>query len=249
MQRSIFYLISALVILLCCGLSHWQWQRASEKKAILKAYQQQPFVSQALWFAEKASFYRKTHPYVSLLGHYLNKKTIFLDNQMVHHKPGYDVLTAFETKDQHVVWINRGWIRASHNRKYLPVVSDVNGTVTLNAMAVPLKKNRFRIGSVQDPSYPKRFQILDPETLDRYAQNSSAHTNNDAQRDTLQLKRKEVRKPSNVDSVMILQSGQPGALFYHYRLVVLPPERHIGYAIQWFLLATVWAFFTFYAKF
>lgn len=223
-RRILFNLFAVFVILLCARLSLWQQHRAKEKQQLLdlRGKNAAHLFSEANidYATPQKNYYKK----VQLSGHFLVEKAVYVDNQMFKQRVGYDVLMPFQTKQNHIFWINRGWIPAALTRDSLPKIPEVEGEHTIQAMILVPNKAPFRLGDVQDKYLPNRFQVLDLKVLNDFFMSSL------------------------VNSVMILQKNNPGSLTYHYQAVVVPPARHQGYAVQWLGIALVWLIFTIYAN-
>lgn len=223
-RRIIFNIISLLIVMSCIRLGIWQLSRAEEKSALVA---ERKLVEGRIYDEHQINFKHDTanqFKTVRLTGRFLNDKVVFIDNQIYQHQAGYDVMMPFETVGHHVVWVNRGWLPGALERDMLPRTPIVKGEQTIQALVIVPKKKAFRIGDVQDPQFPNRFQVADLPVLNQYFESSLPN------------------------SVMILHENNPGSLTYHYVSVVVPPERHTGYAVQWFGLAIIWLIFSVYAN-
>jgi len=218
-------LVNLLVVGLLLGLCFWQLSRATEKSQTLARiadWQQQGAVG-----SEQLS---RVDPNIidgvqlDFNARWLSPHIWLWDNQIVNGRFGYDVIIAVEeimngnnitnshpSESPAVVLVNLGWLAAPLARDQLPVV---NVPAELRVQGI----YRTRItglllgANVEDKgSWPMRVQQLDTLAFANYLQ-----------------------RPLH-SGVIYQQKSSP--FLVHYRPVILPPERHRAYALQWGLLA------------
>ena len=201
-------------------LSLWQWQRAEEKLQHLLQidnWQQQG----APAFSEFSRFTLAELDGAPLTGtgHWLAPAIWLVDNQIWQGKAGYDVLipvqvsvnnSAIPSTSDEVLLVNLGWVAAPESRQQLPVV-DIPDRIELQGV-LRTKLGAFRLGqNLEDNgTWPMRVQTIDVSSL--------AST---------------IAQP--LFNGVFYQQQSP--FLYHYQAVVLPPEKHRAYALQWLLLA------------
>jgi len=209
-------LINLLVLALLLGLSFWQWQRATEKTqtlARIAEWQQQGAVDIARLLAINAT--GRDAVQMDFTGRWLAPMAWLVDNKMVNGRIGYDVVIAVEdvsaSDGSSVLLVNLGWVAASLQRDFLP-------TVQIPAELRVQGIFRTRITGVllgtnieNKGVWPMRIQQVDLKSL-------SAHIN----------------RPL-ISGLTYQEKNSP--FLIHYQPVILPPERHKAYALQWFLLA------------
>jgi surfeit locus 1 family protein len=209
-------LINLLVLVLLLGLSFWQWQRATEKTqtlARIAKWQQQGAVDIARLLAINAT--GRDAVQMDFTGRWLAPMVWLVDNKMVNGRIGYDVVIAVEdvsaSDSSSALLVNLGWVAAPLQRDFLPTV---NIPAELRVQGI----FRTRITGVllgtnieNKGVWPMRIQQVDLESL-------SAHLN----------------RPL-MSGLTYQEKNSP--FLIHYRPVILPPERHKAYALQWFLLA------------
>jgi cytochrome oxidase assembly protein ShyY1 len=138
-----------------------------------------------------------------------------VDNKMVNGRIGYDVLIAVEdvsaSEESSALLVNLGWVAAPLQRDLLPAV---NIPAELRVQGI----FRTRImgvllgTNIENKSvWPMRIQQVDLESLSLYLNRSL------------------------ISGLTYQEKNSP--FLIHYRPVILPPERHKAYALQWFLLA------------
>lgn len=205
-------LITVTAFLLLSKLAWWQWQRAAEKTQQLQqisAWQQQDGVLlQQLSATDLARF-----DGAPLQGEavWLAPYLWLVDNQVLNGVVGYDVLIPVQThNDGPVLLVNLGWTAGSADRASLPEIS-VPATFALNGVLRSAPRP-FVLGLnvEQSQKYPQRVQAIVPADL------------------------AEASGLAMLDAVFYQQQSQ---FQPHYRPVILPPEKHRAYAVQWALLA------------
>ena len=205
-------LITVAAFLLLSKLAWWQWQRAEEKTHQLQqiaTWQQQDGVPlQQLSVADLAQF-----DGAPLQGEafWVSPYIWLVDNQILNGVVGYDVLIPVQAKGNNLVLlVNLGWTAGMPERSVLPKIN-VPASFELNGVLRDAPRP-FVLGQNVEPSqnYPQRVQAIVPADL--------------AGASGLPL----------VDAVFYQQRSefQP-----HYLPVIMPPEKHRAYAVQWALLA------------
>ncbi|MGV8837779.1 SURF1 family protein [Cellvibrio sp.] len=209
-------LINLLVLALLLGLSFWQWQRAAEKTQTLARianWQQQGAVDIARLTTINTTV--RDGVQMDFIGRWLAPMVWLVDNKMVNGRIGYDVLIAVEddsaSVDSVALLVNLGWVAAPTQRDFLPAV-DIPPELRVQGIF------RTRITGVllgtnieNKGVWPMRIQQVNIESL------------------SLQLNR------TLVQGLTYQEKNSP--FLIHYQPVILPPERHKAYALQWFLLA------------
>jgi surfeit locus 1 family protein len=206
--------LALLAILFLVYLGVWQLKRAHEKNKMLHhntVMQQQP----ALHWSPILANPQQYQP-VSITGHYL-KKTLFLDNQHYQHQFGYDVLTPMQLPSGGVVLVDRGWIRADNNRLKLPEVTTLDTPQLVEGQAYYPSNNPFVLGQVFEKK-SENLAIL--ENID------------------FNLVRQFLQKPV-YPFIIRLNKKQAGGFVREWPIVSMTPQRHYGYALQWFAMAFI----------
>ena len=193
-------------------LSFWQWQRASAKEmqlAQLASWQQQG----APAWAELVKLPAEEIDGAPLRGRatWLAPIIWLVDNQIMQGKAGYDVLIPVQlAAGTPLLLVNLGWVPAPATREQLPEIT-IPEEIELNGL-LRTKPGSFRLGDnlEQRGQWPMRIQTIETLSL----QSSITHPLFDA---------------------VFYQQQTP--FIHHYQPVVLSPEKHRGYALQWLLLA------------
>ncbi|WP_233079580.1 SURF1 family protein [Rheinheimera soli] len=202
--------LAAFVLLI--KLSYWQWQRAEYKQAQLdqlhSAQQQGP----VRWTDVPAI------PVEQLDGLELQGKAVWLkpavwllDNQLIQGKPGYDVVIPVLVSNQGpALLVNLGWIEAPMSRDQLPELDIPAEFEMAGLLRTELKGFRLGLNLEETGLWPQRMQQVEPAELSRVL-------------------------GQELYPALLYQYQSP--YLYHYKAVVMPPEKHRAYALQWLLLA------------
>jgi len=201
-------------------LSLWQWQRGEEKQQHLDQidrWQQQG----APVFNDLPNYAEADLDGAPLTGtaHRLTPAIWLVDNQIWQGKAGYDVVipvrvvteqSSIAAPSVQVLLVNLGWVAAPKSREQLPVVN-IPAQFKLQGV-LRTKLGAFRLGDNLENTgtWPMRVQTIDIPSL--------AST---------------LEQP--LFNGVFYQQKSP--FLYHYQAVVLPPEKHRAYAVQWLLLA------------
>lgn len=203
-----------LPVLLALGF--WQLDRAHQKEALLEVFKAQtalPYLPVGkLDLSEPTSLYRK----VIATGRYDLDHQILLDNQVLDGRPGYHVYTPLRlTGDGEVVLVNRGWVPLGASRQQLPDIGLASAAVSLKGMVAQPANPGLRLpASATDASWPKVVQYLDYREL--------------AGQLGYRL----------LPAVILLAPDQANGYRREWQahFAGFGPERHRGYAFQWFAL-------------
>jgi len=209
-------IIATLALLISLGF--WQLDRADEKRAIedqiASANSGDVEIVASTEFLKEKEYY-----HVRLQGSYIDDKQFIYDNQIVDQISGYYVLTPFALKgDSEAILINRGFIPWNGRRDKL---ADIDVGAKLTEIKVQISKPVRRM-ELEESKITGEFPVL-IQTLDLDEMSNTASL--------------------DLASVIGLLSPESESGFVRqWEPYTGSIERHIGYAIQWFLMALVLAF-------
>ena len=84
---------------------------------------------------------------VEVRGVYVSKHTVYIDNRIFQHQPGYHVVTPLRIADsQRHVLVNRGWMPANRDRS-LPVVDTPVGEQRVQGVAVAYSERYLELST------------------------------------------------------------------------------------------------------
>ena len=209
-------IVATLALLISLGF--WQLDRANEKREIenqiARANSGDVELINSVEFLKEKEYY-----HVRLQGAYIDDKQFIYDNQIVDQISGYYVLTPFILKgDSEAILINRGFIPWNGRRDKL---ADIDVGAKLTEVKVQISKPVRRM-ELEESKTTGEFPVL-IQTLDLDEMSNTASL--------------------DLASVIGLLSPESDSGFVRqWEPYTGSIERHVGYAIQWFLMALVLAF-------
>ena len=210
-----FLIIATIAFLVSLGL--WQLDRADQKRTIEAAIVNAKTGPVEL-IANGRELLDKEYYDVLLQGNYLSDKQFIYDNQIVDQVSGYYVLTPFILTDQlGVILVNRGFIPWNGQRERLAdiAVDSVSREIKVQVSS-PIKRMELKATDVSR-QFPVLIQAIDFDVLE------------------------EVSKLKFVKVVGLLDPSSSDGYVRKWEPYTGSIEKHIGYAIQWFLMALVLA--------
>jgi surfeit locus 1 family protein len=204
-----------LALPLLLGLGFWQLDRARQKAELQAAFAEQTQRRPAA-LAEVdpgAGRYRR----VIATGWYDGNHQLLLDNQVRDGQPGYHVLTPLRLVQGSAILVNRGWLPLGESRRALPEVSVTTEPLTVTGWLAQPTQPGLRLGDAagSDPRWPRVVPYVD---YDRLA---------------------ILLGYPLWPAVILLEPDAPAGYWRDWqpRFGGYGPERHQGYAVQWFALA------------
>lgn len=211
-------LFTVLLLPLLISLGFWQLQRADEKELLAAAFEhkqlQPPAPLSGLGNENPEAL---AYLSVKLSGHYRDDESFLLDNRMQQGKYGNEVLTLFELDNGELALVNRGWVAADPSRQQLPQVPSVPGLVEIRGHIYVAPGEPYLLAEQQlGHDWPVRVQAVE---IDKMAVVATGD--------------EEGLFPYPVR----LEAGQAGALSVDWQVINVSPDKHRGYAVQWFSMA------------
>ncbi|MBV0933927.1 SURF1 family protein [Marinobacterium weihaiense] len=200
-----------LAVPLLLALGSWQWQRAEHKQVWLQQLAQAPATTPDGALERLA---RYDWVPVGFEIELLPLKVFLLDNRTWQGRVGYEVIVPVRV-DEGPLWLaSLGWVAAPPRREQLPVVELSPVRLMVEAvLSRPLASVTLSAAQME-PGWPRRIQSMDME---------------------------QIRAALNIPVeplVLHLQTAVSDAIVPREQVYTgIPPERHIGYAVQWFALA------------
>ena len=207
-------------MLLLLWLGYWQLDRAAQKSELFAAFASGDTEVMRLDNAlEKA---QSRYQRVEITGRFVEDKQYLIDNIVSKGQVGLHVLTPFRTDTGELILVNRGWISLA--AKHGPL-TDLENLLDYSSFTLSLTgrlDKMLRPGllletEIPDSVYPKTVQFPTFEQL------------------SVDLKEPIVNwqllldaEPANIDVKAYVREWSPHEI---------GPERHLGYALQWFALA------------
>jgi surfeit locus 1 family protein len=205
-----------LPILLSLGV--WQLNRAEEKRVLISLKEQQQstetlVLSATLLDTAEALLYKP----IQAIGHYDTNHQYLLDNQVSNGRAGYFVLTPFLLKNENkAVLVNRGWLPLGKSRADLPDVSVATKEITITGRINRFPSVGLKLAGAELPtdSWPALVQVVDTQVLTKQLGYPLWSFQIELDKEAANGFKREWQEPTS-----------------------MTPEKHIAYAVQWFLLA------------
>ncbi|MEO0574060.1 MAG: SURF1 family protein [Pseudomonadota bacterium] len=208
------WLIYLLLMPLMLWLGNWQLDKWHFQNAKLADFDNAPTLP-ANELPEGPSTQLNRFERYRLSGHYVPGRTMLIDNIVRNGRNGFFVITPFVTNDGSWSLVNRGWILQNARREPQAqlTIDDKPRMLVGRAGALP-------VGGLKLGEQPERVEswpaILQYPTSD----------------DVSRLLNQTLASP-----VLLLDPDQPDGFERQWTAGGLPPERHLGYAVQWFAMA------------
>ena len=217
MWRIITPLIAGLALLaLLLSLGFWQLDRAEEKRELAARYASGESADEAALIRTPAAL-EAAGDYEAVMAHgrFVSGRQVLLDAQTHAGRAGYRVWTPFELDGGGWIIVDRGWVPASGDRRELPDVTVDERQRTVRGQRAPLPRPGLRVGEPDtgDGTWPRRLVWPDAAAL------------------------AAVWGRPVPDALLLLGPEQADGFVREWNPVGMPPERHVGYAVQWFALA------------
>jgi len=207
-------LLSLVLFCIFINLGTWQLRRSDEKQLLLKSYNHRahhsPLKPDNLLEQSDLRFYR-----AKLVGTFDNEHTILLDNKTHHGKIGYEVYTPFRATGFGMpILVDRGFVQNTGSRAELPTIPAITEETTIVGL-INEPPRYAAMGEMVDGQnqWPLRVEFINLPKLGE--------------------KMNAVFFPY----VLALDPKHAAALDLQWEIVLMSPERHQGYALQWFAFA------------
>jgi len=209
-------IVTLLLFTLLINLGFWQIRRGDAKQAMVQRLEQrskQPSRDLASLSSSELQTDLSDFP-LQATGHYLNQYNLLLDNRTHQGEPGYQVLTAFLTNGK-ILLVNRGWVAQGPNRAVFPIIPADRDEITVHGKIEQPNPNYFVLkeDDYQQVSWPFLIQKID-------------------------LDKTEPLFDHPLLPFVLLLNPEPASFFIReWHSNFMGPEKHYGYALQWFSLA------------
>ena len=235
-----------LVFGIMLSLGRWQLQRAEEKIALLESAERaRAAPAVAIDDIDDVAAAAQGHRRVRLEGRWEGARQLLWDNRAHQGLAGFEVITPLRTTGGTLVLVNRGWIApgASRERAALPDVSLPEGEVTTleldGLLSRPSKGFASGPALPAEGPWPRLLQYLDYAAIGEALGEPIVPALVQAQvaPDTT-----EFADASAPDAPALAAGGEgavprPELLVANWRPAASGPEKHYGYAFQWFAMA------------
>ncbi len=207
-------LITFLCVVIMFALGNWQLQRAEQKTARLLAVELAAKTVQVdLQQVLRNNIDEMLDMPVSFEGVADAERYFLLDNKIDKGRVGYQVLVPMQTYSGTVI-ANFGWVAATNSRDILPNIQiDAEKARYAGVISSPLNNAMIKETALVDGNWPKVLQQTDLNVIQQ-------HYNQEV-----------------LPFVVLLNAQEISTFVRNWQPVVMAPEKHLAYAVQWFLLA------------
>jgi len=206
-------LVLLVLLPVMIALGFWQLDRGAQKQQLLDTWARHrdaaPVLGTDLYTLPDPDFRR-----VTLRGTFDPDHSLLLDNRQRDGQVGVELLQPFHDQASGLwVLINRGWLPWP-DRRTPPVFTTPSQPVSLQAWVYVAPGSAFQLG---DPTptqqWPRLVTAIEPATL------------------WTQLDRSGFARELRLDP-------SPAAYRLDWPVVNMGPEKHLGYAVQWFAMSS-----------
>lgn len=219
--RAWMVLLTALGCALMISAGLWQLRRADEKRVLIASFERLSQAEpQAFDFGAPVPGALRPAK-VELHGRYLASRQLWLDNQVSEGQVGYRVWTPLELDDRRIVLVDRGWVAAPPRRDELPQAVPPSGPVRIEGYWRELPQAGLHVRNpICGPGATRVVQYPRYEELQCLFEAPLAQ------------------------GLLLLSPTAEGGYRRDWQWVDIGPQRHLGYALQWFAFsATLFALF------
>lgn len=208
----------ALVLPVLLGLGFWQMERAHAKQQLVEQRAASELGAPLQLSRQSVLSVDDRYRPAEVRGSYVAEQQWLLDNRVYRGQPGYHVFTPFRLAgdDRPGLLVNRGWVAVGASREFLPALPVPEQPVVLTGRLDSPASVGLVIGDVPLDSVADKVVV---QSLDIAALAA-------------------VRGMDLLRYALVIDEGQPGGLQYDWSPIPeMGPEKHLGYAVQWFGLA------------
>ena len=215
---------SALIIAYVLGLSllltlgGWQVSRGQHKSAVLElASAGKEDYRQISALPDNPA--QLSYQTAALQGNWDNDRIILLANRIYQSQLGYEVIMPFRLNDGNLILVNRGWVQQGQENNLPPLRQQPpKGLLYLPNKGFTLGQ-AIQVEEVSSDQWPKVSLYMD---LNQFGTALN-----------------EILSPL----MLVLDAEHANSLTHIWKPVVIQPERHYAYALQWFGLAIAFIIF------
>lgn len=204
-------LAAAAAIILFAGLGEWQLGRAVSSRALADDFTRGGSAINWRQLPADAPRYQR----VTASGHYDPEHQFLLDNMSQAGVAGVEVLTPLLLDSGGTVIVNRGWQPFGATRDELPEVAVEGGPRTITGRIDELPRPGVRLTAMPETGWPRLVQFPQIDEL------------------ATALGRELYPR------VILLDSPDADGYARNWVVRGLDPDRHLGYAVQWFAFAAL----------
>ncbi|MCV2885839.1 SURF1 family protein [Aestuariibacter sp. AA17] len=206
-------IVAVIASLTMTSLGIWQLQRADDKhQRLTQIEQRQQRAPLSIYDLPKNLDQVEDYP-LTISGNWQKEYIFLLDNRINNGRVGYEVLIPMEM-DMRFVLVNLGWINAPKSRNDLPDINVQELPMTIQGtLYLPRRNPAITETANSTDTWPMRIQQVDIALMSRFFGSPLA------------------------PFVVLADPDESSKFVREWTPVVMSPQKHLGYAIQWFALA------------
>jgi Uncharacterized conserved protein len=215
--------VTLCLLPLLLGLGLWQLDRADQKAAHKAEYEARRHSVTVELLGPISDIEALRFKPIGISGRYDAAHQLLLDNQVYRGQVGYFVLTPLRIQgNDTAILVNRGWVPGGENRARLPHLPVSSGVVRVQGILnrPPAAGIRFGQADSGQQAWPRVIQRVELARIEE-----------------------ALGYPLARNAVILLGEHEANGFVRAWDSLALPgafglsPERHLGYAFQWFSLA------------
>lgn len=200
-------------------LGLWQWHRGLSREALDAQYQSAEAAKPVPLRVDTPVPSGADATRVTVRGHYDGERQLLLDNQVHDRIPGYQVLSPVRLEAGGMALVNRGWVPQNPDRTIFPPLPTPAGVIEVSGLwrSLPQPALRLAIDNCPSDKTPWPRIVGYPTAADLrclYGADTAA-------------------------GMLLLDPQAPDGFLREWTQADrrFPPQRHYGYAAQWFAFA------------
>lgn len=216
-RPSVFAVVlTLLATVLFVGLGVWQLGRGRQKAELLAAFAAQE--APRAFAPQRDSADMQHFPHVRVAGKFLAERGYLHDERVQGGKLGVHAIGVFAVDgEERLLLVDRGWIAWDHAPGTQPALPPLpNAALELTGIYAPFPGSGLRVGGnalERQSSWPKLTLTLDADAIAA-----------------------DLGKPL-LPRLLLLDPAPDSGFVRAWTPNVIPPERHLAYAVQWFAFA------------
>jgi len=211
-----FLVIFLLVQMGLNELGYWQLSRAKEKQQRIEILSKEQVISNHLGDIDSQLIANFSH--VQIESELALRKSFLIENTIQNGELGYHVLNLVKDKvSDRIVLVNRGWIAGKANRNEIPQIELPPSFWSIKGRVYPINSQ-----VLSDKAEIESFgNVVRVPVLDSYI-----------------VKKLEERFHIEIEPFIIrLEKENASSFDVDWEWLNMSPEKHLGYAFQWFALS------------
>jgi cytochrome oxidase assembly protein ShyY1 len=215
-RRWLLWPLALLAMLAFVGLGRWQLRRADEKQAMLAGVATVLAQRDAQSLAAQSLQDSRAYAWAAGRGRFLPGPALLLDNQRRGLQVGVEVFRVFQPNGGRALLVDLGWL-ALDGARHLPQLPASNDEQTLRGLMLPPPSPGLALGPAYTAVDRERWLLT---RIDLTALSGGLNS-------------------PLAPRVLRVDPEQPIGYARDLDILpnTLPPEKHRGYALQWFSLA------------